>query len=98
MPMACLCQEESVARTQASQSRLREFALVGARARLQELQREEGLIRQDFPELFRGPARRNDGAAPTQRRRRRRPMSPAQKRAVSERMKKYWAERRKKNA
>ena len=40
------------------------------------------------------------GAAATDgrtRRRRRKPMSAAQKRAVSERMKKYWAARRKAN-
>ena len=37
-----------------------------------------------------------DGAtAQTGRRRRRKPMTAAQKRAVSERMKKYWAARRK---
>jgi hypothetical protein len=47
------------------------------------------------------PATAETGArasAPAARKRRRRkPMSPAQKRAVSERMKKYWAARRKAN-
>ena len=37
------------------------------------------------------------GAAASRKRRRRKPMTAAQKRAVSERMKKYWAGRRKAN-
>jgi hypothetical protein len=73
-------------------ARLRAFALVGARARLEELKKEEAALRGEFPELFRG----GTGAAPkATRKRSRRAMSAAQKKAVSDRMKKYWAERRK---
>jgi hypothetical protein len=74
-------------------SRLRAFALIGARARLEEIRQEEASLRAEFPELFRGSAAAP--AAPAKRRGRR-SMSPAQKKAVSERMRKYWADRRKK--
>lgn len=73
-------------------ARLRAFALVGARARLDEIRKEEAALRTEFPELFRGSA-----AAAEPRKRGRRGMSAAQKKAVSDRMKKYWAERRKKS-
>jgi hypothetical protein len=73
--------------------------------RLEELRQEVANIRAVFPELFRGgrPAARSaragatgeEGGVPRRRRRRRSTMSPAQRRAVSERMKKYWAARRK---
>jgi hypothetical protein len=73
-------------------ARLRAFALVGARARLEELRKEEAALKAEFPELFRGSA-----PAPKKqtRKRGRRAMSAAQKKAVSDRMKKYWADRRK---
>ena len=74
-----------------NQARLRAFALVGARARLEEIRKEEASLRAEFPELFRGGATAK-AAAP--KKRGRRAMSAAQKKAVSERMKKYWAERR----
>ncbi|HXE80189.1 MAG TPA: hypothetical protein VNK41_05525 [Vicinamibacterales bacterium] len=74
---------------------LRELALIGARARLQELRDEERRLREVFPELFRGPRANPDTAGDKPVRRRRR-MSAAQRKAVSERMRKYWAERRKK--
>ncbi len=85
---------------------LRSFALVGAMRRLEELRQEEASIRAVFPELFRGgrravnaPARAaatdESGGAPRRRRRRRSTMSAAQRKAVSERMRKYWAARRK---
>ena len=75
-------------------SRLREFALVGARARLQELRTEEAALRSDFPELFRGT---RTAPAAGSKKRGRPAMTAAQKKAVSERMKKYWADRRKKS-
>ena len=84
---------------QSREAQLREFALVGARARLQELREEQMRLREVFPELFRGRRAGSTGATddtPSRRRRRRRPMSAAQRKAVSERMRKYWAERRKK--
>jgi hypothetical protein len=85
-----------------SREEMKRLARLGAQARLQELRREESAIRQTFPELFRGGARRSaaggdvaDAGSPKRRRRRRSRMSPAERKAVSERMKKYWAERRK---
>lgn len=75
---------------------LKRLALLGAKARLEELRQEEATIRKAFPELFRG-GRASAPAAP--RAGGRRGMSAAGRKAVSERMKKYWAERRKtKNA
>lgn len=86
-----------------SQEQLRRLARLGAIARLEQLRQEEAAIRAEFPELF-GRGRRA-GAANGQaagasaeggsRRRRRRSMSSAQRKAVSERMRKYWAARRK---
>ena len=78
---------------------LRRLARLGAIARLEQLREEEAGIRAEFPELFgRGRrAARGDGAAAGGRggRRRRRRMSAAARKAVSDRMRKYWAERRK---
>ena len=72
-----------------SKDQLKRLAALGAQARLEELRLEEAAIRQAFPELGRksvgAPAKRSH-------------MSPAARRAVSERMKKYWAERRKAKA
>ena len=75
---------------------LRRLARLGAMARLEQLRQEEAAIRGEFPELF-GRGRRADAAteAPA-RRRKRKAMTPAQKKAVSERMRKYWSDRRKK--
>ena len=80
-----------------SQEQLRRLARLGAIARLEQLRQEETAIRSEFPELF-GRGRREqvtNGQATTRRRRRRRAMSPAARKAVSERMRKYWADRRK---
>jgi len=74
---------------------LRRLARLGAIARLEQLKQEEAAIRAEFPELF-GRGRRAavaDVAKPGRRRRRK--MSSAARKAVSERMRKYWAERRK---
>jgi hypothetical protein len=74
---------------------LRRLARLGAIARLEQLKQEEAAIRGEFPELF-GRGRRAvvaDRAKPARRRRRR--MSSAARKAVSVRMRKYWAERRK---
>ena len=75
---------------------LKQYALRGAQARVQELQQELTAIYRAFPGLRRG----GGAAAPSSNRpvRRRKPMSAAMKREVSRRMKKYWAERRKANA
>ena len=75
---------------------LRRLARLGAVARLEPLRQEEAAIRAEFPELF-GRGRRSAVAesAKTVGRRHRRKMSSAARKAVSERMRKYWAERRK---
>jgi hypothetical protein len=86
--------------TNLSQEQLRRLARLGAVARLEQLRQEEAAIRGEFPELFgRGRQAHPDGqAVANRRRRRRRPMSAAARKAVSERMRKYWADRRKAKA
>jgi hypothetical protein len=76
-------------------SELRRYAMIGAQARLEAITSELAAIRQAFPELANG----NVGAVKTTAgntaaRRRRGRMSAAQRKAVGERMKKYWAARR----
>jgi hypothetical protein len=80
-----------------NQDQLRRLARLGAIARLEQLRQEEAAIRGEFPELFgRGrKAQPRDGQVTPSRRRRRRAMSAAARRAVSVRMRKYWAARRK---
>ena len=83
-----------------NQEQLRRLARLGAMARLEQLRQEESAIRSEFPELFgRGRQTRQAPAEDSQvsrgRRRRRRSMSAAARKAVSLRMRKYWAERRK---
>jgi hypothetical protein len=85
-----------------SREQLRQLSRMGAVARLAELRSEEAAIRQAFPELGRksstepvakaSPEVEAKVSAPARNRNR---MSPAARRAVSERMKRYWAERRK---
>ena len=77
---------------------LRRLTRLGAVARLEQLRQEEAAIRAEFPELFgRGRQRARDAApaAGKTRRKRRAKMSAEARKAVSERMRKYWAERRK---
>jgi hypothetical protein len=90
--------------TNPTRNTLHEYARLGAIRRLEEIRQEEARIRAAFPELFRGqPARgravasATSSAAANDAPPRRRPsrMSAAQRKAVSERMKKYWAARRK---
>ena len=89
-----------------SRVELRQLAVLGARARLTQLQAEEASLRRAFPELSRAGARAASSApegdeakaGPGRRRRNKRRMSPAARKAVSERMRKYWAERRKAKA
>jgi hypothetical protein len=73
---------------------LRRLARLGAIARLEQLKQKESAIRDEFPELF-GRGRRAVVADVAKPRRRRSRMSSAARKAVSERMRKYWAERRK---
>jgi len=66
------------------------LAHLGAAARLQALQIEMNSIYRQFPDL-----RSKTAGKPSTPRRRYRKMSAADRRAVSQRMKKYWASRRK---
>jgi hypothetical protein len=71
------------------------LARLGALARLQALDQERAQILASFPDLRRASA--SGAAAPSAAAatgRRRRTMSAANRKAVSQRMKKYWAERR----
>jgi len=83
-----------------NQEQLRRLARLGAIARLDELKQEEAAIRKEFPDIF-GRGRKIAGgkaAAAGTSRGRKRAMSAANRKAVSERMRKYWAERRKARA
>jgi len=80
-----------------------ELARRGAEQRYVELKAEIAALVRDFPHLGGRGGRRSSTAAATEeggasragrRRRRRRKMSAAARKAVSERMKKYWASRR----
>lgn len=84
---------------------LRQLALVGAQARLQALEEQIAALVATFPELRGGRGRtgrrESQAAADTPARRRtqrkpgrKTPMTAAERKAVSERMRKYWAERR----
>ena len=79
-----------------NKEQLRRLARLGAVARLEQLRQEESAIRAEFPELFGG--RRGNGRAAGKesgkRTRRGRPMNAARRKEVSERMRKYWAERK----
>lgn len=79
---------------------LKEYARRGAATRAAELQAELAEIYRAFPDLrARAGRRAGAGSAPAAtggaRRKRRSRMSAEQRKAVSARMKKYWAERRK---
>ena len=78
-----------------SRDEMRKLARLGASARLEELRKEEAAIRAAFPDLFGRNRRTRSGTAATSKRRRRSRMSTAARKAVSERMTRYWAERRK---
>src|SRR5262245_47382589 len=80
-------------------SDVRQYALAGAQARLDALRAEVATLIRTFPELGSGreAARRTSDHAASPRGRKsagRRPMTAAQRKAVGERMAKYWAGRR----
>jgi Holliday junction resolvasome RuvABC endonuclease subunit len=81
-----------------SAERIRQLAMNGATALLKQLQAEIIAIERTFPELAlpksRRAVRRSLRDATTRTRR----MSAAARKAVSQRMKRYWAERRKAQA
>jgi hypothetical protein len=79
-------------------AQLRQWAVRGAEQRLQEIAIEAAAIHRAFPELrgrgVRGAVAATVVTAVKGRRRGRANMSAAQRKAVSERMRKYWAARR----
>jgi hypothetical protein len=77
-------------------SQLQEFARFGALARLQAIEEERNAIMRAFPDLGRSSGRTNGAPSPSPPGRK--GMSPSQRRAVGERMKAYWATRRRENA
>jgi len=86
---------------QLDRKELHRLARLGAEARLIALEQERADILRNFPGLAGASkaASRAGGRAAAPRRRRQSRMSAAARKAVSVRMKKYWAERRKgKNA
>jgi len=86
------------ATTRLNAARIRELARTGAEEALKRLRAEIIAIERTFPELRlsqgRRTVRRSLESAATRTRR----MSEAARKAVSERMKRYWAERRKAKA
>jgi hypothetical protein len=78
--------------------RIRELARAGAEAALKNLRAEIIAIERTFPELALPARRRAVRQAVRNAQKRGRTMSAAARKAVSERMKKYWAERRKARA
>ena len=79
-------------------SQLVRFARLGAVARLAEIEQERQAILREFPDLRRARPDASEAAAPAATTRgtrgARSAMSAAQRKAVSERMRKYWAARR----
>jgi hypothetical protein len=84
--------------TTLSAERLREWAKAGAEATLNELRAEIIAIERTFPELALPQKRRAVTRSIKKVEKRARVMSAAARQAVSDRMKKYWAERRKAKA
>jgi hypothetical protein len=81
-----------------SAERLRELARSGAETVLKQLRAEIIAIERTFPELALAGKRRAVSRAFQKARKRVRAMTDAERKAVSDRMKKYWAERRKAKA
>jgi hypothetical protein len=84
--------------SQLSPERLRDLARAGAEAALKELRAEIIAIERTFPELALQKRRKAIRTSLTKATARARMMSAATRKAVSERMKKYSAERRKAKA
>ncbi len=83
-----------------SNAELRRLARLGAQARLEQIEEERRAILRAFPGLSLTAARQGQSgqkaaeAAPKKKARKRRKMTAAEKKAVSERMKKFWAARK----
>jgi len=78
--------------------RLREMARAGATSTVKQLRAEIIAIERTFPELALPKSKRAVRRSVKTARKRGREMSSAARKAVSSRMKKYWAERRKAKA
>jgi hypothetical protein len=87
-----------MAREGLSPKKLRELARVGAESVLKQLRAEIIAIERTFPELALPRRRRALRRSIKQAGNRTRHLSAAARKAVSERMKRYWAERRKAQA
>ena len=81
-----------------SAEKLRELARAGAELALKELRAEMVAIERTFPELALAKRRRALRRSLNEATQRTRTMSAAARKAVSDRMKRYWAERRKAKA
>lgn len=81
-----------------SADRIHELARAGAEVTLNRLRAEIIAIERTFPELALPQRRRAVRTAVNQAANRTRRMSAAARKAVSERMKRYWAERRRAQA
>lgn len=81
-----------------SADRLKELARTGAELALKELRAEIIAIERTFPELALPKRRRALRRSVSQATQRTRTMSAAARKAISARMKRYWAERRKAKA
>jgi len=77
-----------------SADRIRELAKEGADKLLRQLRAEIVAVERTFPELALPRRRRQVRQAVQEAQKRTRTMSAAAKKEVSQRMKKYWAERR----
>lgn len=77
---------------------MRELAKEGAEKLLRQLRTEIAIIERTFPELALPYRRRQVRRAVKQIKKRTRTMSAGARKAVSQRMKKYWAERKKAQA
>ena len=85
-----------------NQVELKRLARLGAQARLEQLEAERRAILRTFPGLSFAAAREGQaapaagkaGPAPKKKARKRRKMTAAEKKAVSDRMKKFWAARK----
>jgi hypothetical protein len=78
-----------------SVERLRDLARAGAELTLNRLRGEIAAIERAFPELAKPAGRRATAPTVQAGRKRVRRMSAAARKSVSERMKRYWADRRK---
>lgn len=81
-----------------SAEKLKNLARAGAEVALKELRAEIIAIERTFPELALPRRRRALGRSLAEATRRTRKTSAAARKAISERMKRYWAERRKAKA